>query len=72
MERKAWLCPSCNKHHGPHVDTCPGETGAQPGSLPAYPITMPYTPPVYVVPRWDQTVPWWQNPVTCQAMMWAQ
>ncbi len=23
MERKAWFCPSCNKHHAPHVETCP-------------------------------------------------
>lgn len=22
-ERKPWFCPSCQKHHGPHVDTCP-------------------------------------------------
>lgn len=19
-----WFCPSCQKHHGPHIDTCPG------------------------------------------------
>lgn len=24
MTRTAWFCPSCQKHHGPHVDTCPG------------------------------------------------
>lgn len=23
-ERAAWFCPSCQKHHAPHVDTCPG------------------------------------------------
>lgn len=20
----AWFCPACQKHHAPHVDTCPG------------------------------------------------
>ena len=28
MERKAWFCPSCNKHHAPHVETCPGPVDA--------------------------------------------
>lgn len=23
MTREAWFCPSCQKHHAPHVDTCP-------------------------------------------------
>jgi hypothetical protein len=23
-DRKPWFCPSCQKHHAPHVDTCPG------------------------------------------------
>lgn len=23
MERTAWFCPSCQKHHAPHVETCP-------------------------------------------------
>lgn len=23
-ERTAWFCPSCQKHHAPHVETCPG------------------------------------------------
>ncbi len=22
--RTAWFCPSCQKHHAPHVETCPG------------------------------------------------
>lgn len=21
--RTAWFCPSCQKHHAPHIDTCP-------------------------------------------------
>ena len=27
MSREAWFCPSCQKHHAPHVETCPGGTG---------------------------------------------
>lgn len=23
----AWFCPSCQRHHAPHVETCPGGTG---------------------------------------------
>lgn len=23
MTREAWFCPSCQKHHAPHVETCP-------------------------------------------------
>lgn len=26
--KQAWFCPSCQKHHGPHVDTCPGVADA--------------------------------------------
>lgn len=22
-ERAAWFCPACQKHHAPHVETCP-------------------------------------------------
>ena len=25
--RQAWFCPSCQKYHAPHVETCPGGTG---------------------------------------------
>lgn len=25
--RAPWFCPSCQKHHGPHVDTCPDGGG---------------------------------------------
>jgi hypothetical protein len=24
MTRNAWYCPGCQKHHAPHIDTCPG------------------------------------------------
>ena len=27
MERTAWFCPACQKHHAPHVETCPGGAG---------------------------------------------
>lgn len=30
MSRAPWFCPSCQKHHGPHVDTCPQVTPANP------------------------------------------
>jgi len=59
--RAPWFCPSCQKHHGPHVDTCPGGgVGMQPymppapyvPSLPAYPTTpwVPYEPMTPWVP----------------------
>jgi len=59
MTRTAWFCPSCQKHHGPHVDTCPGPAIAAPVPV------VPYVAPVYTVPRWNDPVtpPWWQNPV---------
>lgn len=28
MSREAWFCPSCQKHHAPHCDTCPGVMSA--------------------------------------------
>jgi len=30
MTRAAWYCPACQKHHGPHVDTCPGTATRDP------------------------------------------
>ncbi len=27
-ERKAWFCPTCQRHHAPHVETCPGPVDA--------------------------------------------
>lgn len=23
VKREAWFCPACQKHHAPHVETCP-------------------------------------------------
>ena len=28
MTKSAWFCPTCQKHHAPHVDTCPGPVDA--------------------------------------------
>lgn len=27
---EAWFCPACQKHHAPHVETCPGGVGTSP------------------------------------------
>jgi len=40
MERKAWFCPSCNKHHAPHVETCPGSS--DPWGIDQLPRLKPY------------------------------
>lgn len=43
-ERTAWFCPSCQKHHAPHVETCPGPVDAISRiPLPTYPAA-PGTP----------------------------
>lgn len=65
MDRKAWFCPSCQKHHGPHVDTCPGVAGALPTPAPVHPGIIRYDPPhKWTVPSTsDPWVPYW--PVTC-------
>jgi len=66
MERKAWFCPSCQKHHAPHVETCPAPTGAQPAPAPAIPGIIPYQPPRewYPDPTGTPWKPYW-TPVTC-------
>ncbi len=43
-ERKAWFCPSCQKHHGPHVDTCPSGEGGTDFKQPVVPFP-PYFGP---------------------------
>lgn len=58
MERKAWFCPQCNKHHAPHCDTCPEPVQVRP--LPG--ITIPYKPPS--TPAYDP-IPWVTYPATC-------
>lgn len=60
--RAPWFCPSCQKHHGPHVDTCPGGTGGigmQPPTL-----TIPFIQPAPPSPY--PTIPWVPyEPTTC-------
>lgn len=51
MERQPWFCPSCQKHHAPHVDTCPGVADA---------IGFPYPGPGGPLPtvqplKWEPT-----------------
>lgn len=61
MERKAWFCPSCQKHHAPHCDTCPGVAGALPGPAPVVPGITPDEPPRewHPGPTSDPWVPYW-------------
>lgn len=46
-ERQPWFCPACQKHHGPHVDTCP---------IPADAIGTKYLPPIQ---PWTGGTPVW-------------
>jgi len=69
MTREAWFCPSCQKHHAPHCDTCPGGTGGiealpttpwpvvQPNRIPTriQPWPAPYTPD----PNLPPLIPMW-------------
>lgn len=41
--RQAWFCPACQRHHAPHVDTCPGQFSALP-VLPYQPFVLPTFP----------------------------
>lgn len=60
MTKQAWFCPACQRHHAPHVDTCPGQFAALPvlPFQPFVPVTFPYpgtagdTPPL---PPWPTT-----------------
>lgn len=54
MIRSAWFCPSCRKHHGPHVDTCPGPVDA--GSKTPMPTVKPWVP--------QEPERWWTAPTT--------
>lgn len=42
MERSAWFCPSCQRHHAPHVETCPNgsrlTTDPKPGFFDPNPV----------------------------------
>lgn len=59
MSKQAWFCPSCQKHHAPHVDTCPAPVDLISKPLP--------TMPVYPIPGSSGDVPRlpWVSPTTC-------
>lgn len=39
MTRSAWFCPACQKHHAPHVETCPRPVDAiSTTPMPTYPF----------------------------------
>lgn len=60
MSREAWFCPSCQKHHAPHCDTCPGGTGG----IEAQPLTPVLPWPVITTPRiWPQPPPYTPDPL---------
>lgn len=50
MERQAWFCPACQRHHAPHVDPCPAPTLTMPGSLPFQPATPQWVPAPQIWP----------------------
>lgn len=62
---KGWMCPSCGRAHGPHVDTCPGPQQAVSPGLPTIPnwtwpaqpyvLPSPYTAPDYPAKTWGAT-----------------
>ena len=52
MMKQAWFCPSCQKHHAPHIDTCPAPAPVvapfvQPVFPHQQPTIPPYVPPIY-------------------------
>lgn len=49
--KQAWFCPACQRHHAPHVDTCPERHTAAP-SGPVLPYQPYVPPPIYTVPAW--------------------
>ena len=58
--RQAWFCPSCQKHHAPHCDTCPGLSDVV--AAPRQPYIVPTT-----VPPWNPVpaiTPWTPYPIT--------
>lgn len=43
-ERSAWFCPACQKHHAPHVETCPRGTGGVKVTGPIFASPIVYDP----------------------------
>lgn len=48
-EKTAWFCPSCQRHHAPHVETCPDSKASK--GLPLSPRFYPDHWSPWVVPR---------------------
>jgi len=47
MKPEAWFCPACQKHHAPHVDTCPsGAGGTKTKGVPQIRYEMRSAPPL--------------------------
>jgi len=50
MTAQAWFCPACQRHHAPHVDTCPGSAAKTvlgpfpPGVVRVSPVASPIDP----------------------------
>lgn len=66
-ERKAWFCPSCQKHHGPHVDTCPEPAPVDVRPIPGvniWPSPSTAHPWRIDTPTSDPWVPYWPQ-ITC-------
>ena len=55
-DRAAWFCPSCQKHHAPHCDTCPGPVVAS-GAPNGYRDFLP-NPSVFPHPNTAADTPW--------------
>jgi len=49
--KTAWFCPSCQKHHAPHVETCPG-------TAPVWVDVLPPQTPFHPKPSWPLTPGW--------------
>lgn len=63
----AWFCPSCQKYHAPHCDTCPGpEQAVRP--LDTRPVILPRIQPYTPLPDsapWVPFYPTWTAVADC-------
>lgn len=65
--RAAWFCPSCQRYHAPHCDTCPAP--AQIGTGPLYPApwlqpSTPLPPQPWTITTYCTAIaplPGWEN-----------
>lgn len=59
-----WMCPSCGKAHGPHIDTCP-ESSARVAPPHFAPPLFPPLPPVWPEPsKWVPPITPWVSAVS--------